>query len=551
MSILELFFYLAFINWSTVSCLYFVVKNDERLFLVEMYWVMGIPFLALCAMLIEALLEDPSFNLRQVLVNALVLLWGIKLSWYFYKRKKENVKGSVYLHIEVKSGSGEGLKNYQRIFLTMGLIQIIAIAPLLSLNYLPGPSSLNPLDAFGFILFFLGFYVETKSDKELLNFRLDGPSKANVLNSGLWSYTRHPNYFGHILQWWALYIIACNSVVGVWSFYGPLVMSLFILRAPIKNIEKTMLAEFRDYERYINTTNKLIPDFLQNSNRFSDLVLFLTPHKQITSFAGLISKSENRLLKNFLIRSFSFFYEPDLEESTYQEIKDFPSFNDFFTRKLKPSARKISPSKHKVISPVDGTIVSLGQIKKETLVQAKKIRYGLHELLEDKSLEKYFKNGWYVTIYLAPSNYHRIHFPLNGIIKKTKYLKGNLYSVNQKSSQKIRSLYSKNERTLTFIQSELISYGLVSVGATLVGSIVPFWNEGINSKKQKIVDSWNEGPNPELAVIKKGQELGYFQLGSTVILLFPKNVSLDNNFLYESKPVKFGEELLDLSKLSN
>ena len=551
MSILELFLYLTFINWSIVSCLYLLVKNDERLFLVEIYWVLGIPFLALCAMLIEALLEDPSFNLRQVLVNVLVLVWGIKLSWYFYKRKKENVKGSVYLHNEIKSGSGEGLKNYQRIFLTMGLIQIIAIAPLLSLNYLPGPSSLNLLDFVGFILFFLGFYIETKSDKELLNFRLDSPSKANVLNSGLWSYSRHPNYFGHVLQWWALYIIACNAVVGVWSFYGPLVMSLFILWAPIKNIEKTMLAEFLDYERYINTTNKLIPDFLQNSNRFSDLVLFLTPHKQITSFAGLISKSENRFLKNFLIRSFSFLYKPDLEESTYQEIKDFPSFNAFFTRELKPSARKVRSSKDKVISPVDGTIVSLGQIKKETLVQAKKIRYGLYELLEDKSLEKYFEHGWYVTIYLAPSNYHRIHFPLSGVIKQTKYLKGNLYSVNQKSSQKIRSLYSKNERTVTFIQSELISYGLVSVGATLVGSIVPFWNEDINSKKEKIVDSWNEGPDQELAVIKRGQELGYFQLGSTVILLFPKNVSLDNNFLYESKSVKFGEELLDLSKLSN
>ena len=117
MSILELFLYLTFINWSIVSCLYLLVKNDERLFLVEIYWVLGIPFLALCAMLIEALLEDPSFNLRQVLVNVLVLVWGIKLSWYFYKRKKENVKGSVYLHNEIKSGSGEGLKNYQTIFL--------------------------------------------------------------------------------------------------------------------------------------------------------------------------------------------------------------------------------------------------------------------------------------------------------------------------------------------------------------------------------------------------------------------------------------------------
>ena len=245
---------------------------------------------------------------------------------------------------------------------------------------------------------------------------------------------------------------------------------------------------------------------------------------------------------------FCYFYKPNLDESINKRPQDFRSFNDFFTRKLESKSRPINQDTDTIISPVDGTVVSLGNLKEGTLIQAKGISYDVSDLIQDQALENTFKNGCYVTIYLAPINYHRIHFPFSGTIEKTKYLKGNLYSVNASSARRIKSLYSKNERTFTFVKSESLSYGLVSVGAAMVGSIVPFWNEEINSKKEHLVNLWNQGPDEDLLRVSKGKELGYFQMGSTVILLFPSDIQIDKNFLYEAKPVKFGEELINLSE---
>jgi phosphatidylserine decarboxylase len=201
-----------------------------------------------------------------------------------------------------------------------------------------------------------------------------------------------------------------------------------------------------------------------------------------------------------------------------------------------------------ITSPVDGAVVQLGNIAKETLIQAKGIEYSVSDLIKDKSLAKTFKEGFFITIYLAPTNYHRIHSPFGGTIEKTKYLEGNLYSVNAKSTQKIKSLYSNNERTFYYIRSDNFYYGLVSVGAAMVGSIVPFWNTETKPSKRNLIAMWNEGPKKDIQAVNKGQELGYFQMGSTVILLFPSGIEADKNFLYESKAVKFGEELINLSK---
>ena len=292
----------------------------------------------------------------------------------------------------------------------------------------------------------------------------------------------------------------------------------------------------------------MIPEVFQGGNQALDTIRSLVPFRQLTAFAGLISRSENQLIKKILINWFCYFYKPNLDESVNKKPQDFRSFNDFFTRKLESKSRPIYQDADIIISPVDGMVVSLGNLKKGALIQAKGISYAVSELIQDQALENNFKNGCYITIYLAPINYHRIHFPFGGAIEKTKYLKGNLYSVNASSARRIKSLYSKNERTFTFVKSESFSYGLVSVGAAMVGSIVPFWNEEINSKKEHLVDLWNQGPEEDLLRVSKGEELGYFQMGSTVILLFPSDIQIDKNFLYEAKPVKFGEELINLSK---
>ena len=545
MSVLEFFLYITLANWSIVTLLWVFIKNNNQIYLINVYWGTGFVLLTAAAMSLEGFLEDSSFHIRQYLVNCLVILWGVKLSFFLYRKEKIGLKGPADLITEKYK---RDLKSYKERFLKIGLLQVLAISPIISINYLPGTNSLNFLDFLGFILFSLGFYIETKSNNDLLAFRVNNLEKKRILSAGLWEYSRHPNYFGHLLQWWAFYIVACNAIGGAWSFFGPLIMSLYTLKVVIKGTEKRMLANVPEYSGYINSTNKLIPEVFQGGNQALDAIRSLVPFRQLTAFAGLISRSENQLIKKTLISWFCYFYKPNLDESVNKKPQDFRSFNDFFTRKLESNSRPINQETDIIISPVDGMVVSLGNLKKGALIQAKGISYEVSELIQDHSLENNFKNGCYVTIYLAPINYHRIHFPFGGTIEKTKYLKGNLYSVNASSARRIKSLYSKNERTFTFVKSESLSYGLVSVGAAMVGSIVPFWNKEINSKKEHLVDLWNQGPEEDLLRVSKGEELGYFQMGSTVILLFPSDVKIDKNFLYEAKPVKFGEELINLSK---
>ena len=545
MSVLEFFLYITFVNWSIVTLLWLFIKKNNQIYLINVYCGSGFILLTVAAMVMEGIFEDSSFHIRQYLVNFLVILWGIKLSSFLYRKEKIRSKGPADLLTEKYK---RDLNSYRKRFLKIGLLQVLAISPIISINYLPGTNSLNFLDFLGFMLFSLGFYIESKSNSDLLTFKVNNLKKKRILSAGLWEHSRHPNYFGHLLQWWAFYIVACNAIGGAWSFFGPLIMSLYTLKVVIKGTEKRMLANVPEYSGYINSTNKLIPEVFQGGNQALDAMRSLVPFRQLTAFAGLISRSENQLIKKILISWFCYFYKPNLDESVNKKAQDFRSFNDFFTRKLKSESRPINQDTDIIISPVDGIVVSLGNLKKGALIQAKGISYDVSELIQDRSLENSFENGCYVTIYLAPINYHRIHFPFGGTIKKTKYLKGNLYSVNASSARRIKSLYSKNERTFTFVKSESLSYGLVSVGAAMVGSIVPFWNEEINSKKEHLVDLWNQGPEEDLLRVSKGEELGYFQMGSTVILLFPSDIQIDKNFLYEAKPVKFGEELINLSK---
>jgi phosphatidylserine decarboxylase len=393
----------------------------------------------------------------------------------------------------------------------------------------------------------LGFYAETKSNRDLLAFKTENPKGTEILTTGLWRLSRHPNYFGHILQWWALYIIACSSIGGEWSFYGPLIMSLYLLIS-IEGTEKKLLADFPKYSVYSMHTNKLIPDLFIERNGPLATLRPLMPFKNLTALAGYFSNLESFFIKDLLIGLFCYFYKPNLEESEEVDIKRYKSFNDFFTRKLKSEYRPINPDINTITSPVDGMVVQLGKIEKETLIQAKGIKYNVGDLIKDKTLAKTFRNGFFITIYLAPKNYHRIHSPFSGTIEETRYLEGNLYSVNFQSTRKIQSLYNNNERTFCYVKSDDFYYGLVSVGAAMVGSIVPFWNTETKPKKRNLVNLWNEGPEEDLKAVSKGQELSYFQMGSTVILLLPPGIEADKNFLYESKAVKFGEELINLSK---
>jgi len=540
MSLLEYFIYITLINWSILTLLWLFIKKKDQFYLRDLYWGTGIVLLILSATALQGLLEISELHIRQILVNSLALVLGSKLLYSTNKKRKLKINLG-------KDAYKRTFESYKDNFLKMGILQVIVISPVISANYLPGINSLNFLDFTGLVLFCLGLYTETISNRDLMAFKTKNSNKTEILTTDLWRLSRHPNYFGHILQWWALFIIACSSIGGEWSFYGPLIMSLYLLNS-IEGTEKRLLANFPQYKVYSINTNKLIPDLFLGRNGPLATLRPLVPFQQMTAIAGYFSKLEILFIKNLLISFFCYFYKPNLKESEENDIKGFKSFNDFFTRKLKSESRPINTDINIITSPVDGVVVQLGKIEKGTLIQAKGIKYNIVDLIKDDTLAVTFRNGFFITIYLAPKNYHRIHCPFSGTIEETKYIEGNLYSVNAQSSRKIKSLYSNNERTFCYVKSDNFNYGLVSVGAAMVGSIVPFWNTETKPRRRDLVNLWNEGPKEDLQTVSKGQELAYFQMGSTVIMLMPSGIKADKNFLYESKAVKFGEELINLTK---
>ena len=273
------------------------------------------------------------------------------------------------------------------------------------------------------------------------------------------------------------------------------------------------------------------------------------PHLILTKLMGRLAGSENRIIKGLLIKLFMWIYRPSLEESEISEIKEFPTYNSFFTRKLKKEARPIEKSKLSIVSPVDGIIIDHGFIENDMLIQAKKHYYSVEDLLGEKVAKKSNSKQYFITIYLAPTDYHRIHCPYEGYISSTKHMGKLLFSVNTKAQDNIPNLYIKNERTVMKVKNNLISYSLVSVGASIVGSIVPFWSNDASKSRKDFITEWNKGPEEKMKEVLKGQEIAHFKMGSTVILILNDSSKLDLHSLTTNKTVKFGTKLINLKNL--
>ena len=269
------------------------------------------------------------------------------------------------------------------------------------------------------------------------------------------------------------------------------------------------------------------------------------PHLILTKLMGILANSKNKMIKSLLIRSFIKLYKPAIEEALVSDVSKYPTYNSFFIRQLKKEARPIETSKLSVVSPVDGTIIDHGHLKNNMLLQAKKHTYSVKELLgEEEKIDR--SQSYFITIYLAPTDYHRIHCPFDGYIESTMHLGKSLFSVNKKAQHNIPLLYIKNERALMKVNHELLSYSLVSVGASIVGSIVPFWTNGKTKSRKDYIREWKVGPEESKKKVLKGQELAHFKMGSTVILIFDDSTKLDLNSLTTNKAVKFGSRLINL-----
>lgn len=258
----------------------------------------------------------------------------------------------------------------------------------------------------------------------------------------------------------------------------------------------------------LSTTTFLFTDYLK-------LILqFIIPQQSLTSLFGLFGNIKNPIIKNALIRSFIRFYKVDITEAVDDKIENYSCFNDFFIRHLKPGVRPLAAAD--IICPVDGYISAVGKIQQGQLFQAKNHYYSIQQLLDcDQQLIKNFKQGYFITLYLSPKDYHRIHMPLDGKVNNMLYIPGKLFSVQPVTVNRISNLFARNSRLVIFFDSYLGPMIMVLVGAVIVGNIVTQW-------QGKLCRSWQKQYFTYANPIKllQGEEIGYFQLGSTVILLF-------------------------------
>ncbi len=259
----------------------------------------------------------------------------------------------------------------------------------------------------------------------------------------------------------------------------------------------------------------------------------IVPQHQLSRLLANIAEAKTPWFKNTLIRQFIRTYDIDLSIAQREQPEQYLNFNDFFTRSLKPNARPISPDPKTLTSPADGILSQFGHITDNQFIQAKGQHYTTSLLLGgDKSLAAEFSNGSFATVYLSPSDYHRVHMPWNGKLVKTQYIPGKLFSVNRATTNGIPELFAKNERLICIFESNIGKIVVILVGAMLVAGIETCWQNHYPPNTHA-----TEFFSEQIMAFKKGQELGRFKFGSTVVLLF-------NNKLTFEKHLTFGEKIL-------
>nr|WP_231379993.1 archaetidylserine decarboxylase [Polaromonas sp. CG_9.11] len=283
------------------------------------------------------------------------------------------------------------------------------------------------------------------------------------------------------------------------------------------------------------------------SDRLAVLPQYLLPKQALTRFAGFVASRERGWVTTEIIRRFVAKYQVNMDEALNPDIGAYLSFNDFFTRALKPGARPLAESA--LVCPVDGAISQFGVIRHDQLLQAKGHDYSTTALVGgDAALAAQYDNGHFATIYLSPKDYHRIHMPAGGRLTRMIYVPGDLFSVNPVTARGVPGLFARNERVVCVFESARGPFALVLVGATIVGSMATVWHGVVNPPRGKVVREWlyPASGQPEV-VLKQGEEMGRFLLGSTVVLLFPKGPLRFNTDWAPGRAVRLGEVMANYS----
>jgi phosphatidylserine decarboxylase len=281
------------------------------------------------------------------------------------------------------------------------------------------------------------------------------------------------------------------------------------------------------------------------SDRLKVLPQYLLPKQRLTSFAGRVAGAKGGTMTTRLIRWFVGKYGVNMAEAENPDIASYTSFNDFFTRPLKAGVRPLADAAF--VCPVDGAISQFGAIDDHHILQAKGHRFTTTELVGgDAGLAKQFQHGSFANLYLSPKDYHRLHMPCDGRLTRMIYVPGALFSVNPTTARGVPNLFARNERVVCVFESE--QYGpfvMVLVGATIVGSMATVWHGVVNPKRPQKISEWSYLDQD--IVLKKGEEMGRFLLGSTIVMLFKANTISFNQDWEPERSVRLGELMGDFA----
>jgi len=246
-------------------------------------------------------------------------------------------------------------------------------------------------------------------------------------------------------------------------------------------------------------------------------------------------------LTTAVIRWFVRHYGVDMSEAANPDIASYPTFNEFFTRALKTGARALSVAD--LTCPVDGAISQFGAIDRNLIVQAKEHHYLTTALLGgDEALATQFDHGSFATLYLSPKDYHRVHMPCDGRLLRMIHVPGALFSVNPATARGVPGLFARNERVVSIFETPRGPFVLVLVGATIVGSVATVWHGVVTPPRVPQVREWHYEEHHQV-LLKQGEEMGRFQLGSTVVMLFPKSSLRFNPTWAPERTVRLGETM--------
>ncbi len=277
------------------------------------------------------------------------------------------------------------------------------------------------------------------------------------------------------------------------------------------------------------------------SERLQVLLQYLLPKQALTAFAGWVASHPRGTSTTRTINWFVKKYDVNMAEALNPDNASYATFNDFFTRALKPGARPIAEAD--LICPVDGAISQFGRIEADQIFQAKGHRYSNLALLAgEKKMAAQFQDGHFACLYLSPRDYHRIHMPCDGRLLRMLYVPGDLFSVNPVTARGVPGLFARNERLICEFQNDKGRFVLILVGATIVGSMATVWHGQVNPPRLPTV--WQKQyPDPQV-FLKQGDEMGRFLLGSTVVMLFPQSLGVQFNAAWQpGGAIRLGEAM--------